>query len=188
MTSTSNAIRPIPSLLQLLNNIRMVHSEEQNIQQINIYVIVTFETSTKLILITSNTCHSDSLPQSQPQVTTKESLHWTRGGGSTLSTLEILTDQRTKANDHGQDKVPRGCDDSRGEHLHFAVCARVSPRTDTLVLPWRLKVTAPSAILTGQPVALVHVHALHAALLETRPATGLRFIRRGVFERTWKVK
>lgn len=82
MTSTSNAIRPIPSLLQLLNNIRMVHSEEQNIQQINIYVIVTFETSTKLILITSNTCHSDFLPQPQPQVTTKESLHWTRGGGS----------------------------------------------------------------------------------------------------------
>lgn len=83
----------------------------------------------------------------------------------------ILTDQGTKAYDDGENEVSRGSDDSGGEHLHFAVNARVSFRANALVFAGRLKVTAPAAILAREPVALVHVHAVHALLLIASTAT-----------------
>lgn len=83
----------------------------------------------------------------------------------------VLTDQRTKAYDHGQDKVPGGRDDSRGEHLHLAVDPSEALGTDALVLPGRLKVTAVAAVAAREPFALVNVHALGAASQVARAAT-----------------
>lgn len=83
----------------------------------------------------------------------------------------ILTNQRTKAYHHGQDKVPGRSNNARCEHLHLAVQSSVALGTYALVFPGRLKVTTVAPVLAREPVALVYVHALHSALLIARTAT-----------------